>query len=98
MTMVSWSDEAIADLEAIDDYWSEYGEDRAEQVIGRIERAAASLSTMPHAGPALERTAARKWRVSRTSYNLVYRIGDRDIEVLRIHHGREDWLPIEDQS
>ena len=91
MTRVAWSDEAIADLEAIDDYWATYSEDRAEQVAARIEKAAAFLSTMPHAGPAFDRPAARKWQVALTMYVLIYRIADHGIDVLRVHHGREDW-------
>lgn len=91
MNDVTWSAEAIADLEAIDDYWMSYGEERAEQVIARIENAAAFLSTMPHAGPAIRRSTARKWRVAQTMYLLVYRVLDERIDVLRVHHGREDW-------
>ncbi|WP_375397104.1 type II toxin-antitoxin system RelE/ParE family toxin [uncultured Sphingomonas sp.] len=91
MTGVSWSDEAIADLEAIDDYWACHSEARAEQVIERIERAAAFLATMPHAGPALDRSVACKWRVIQTMYILIYRIIDNRIDVLRVHHAREDW-------
>ena len=91
MTGISWSDEAIADLEAIDDYWASHSEARAEQVIERIERAAAFLATMPHAGPALDRSVARQWRVMQTVYILIYRIIDDRIDVLRVHHGREDW-------
>ncbi|MBN8808989.1 MAG: type II toxin-antitoxin system RelE/ParE family toxin [Sphingomonas sp.] len=91
MTDVTWSDEAIADLEAIDDYWMSYSEERAEQIAERIERAAAFLATMPHAGPAIRRADARKWRVTQTMYILIYRVLDQQIDILRIHHGREDW-------
>lgn len=91
MTGISWSDEAIADLEAIDDHWASHSEARAEQVIERTERAAAFLATMPHAGTALDRSVARKWRVMQTMYILIYRIIDDRIDVLRVHHGREVW-------
>jgi toxin ParE1/3/4 len=88
---VEWSDLAIVDLEAIDDYWMAYSEAAAEDVADKIERAAQFLTTMPKAGPALRREEVRKWRVGSTPYVLIYRVLAERIEVLRIHHGRQDW-------
>lgn len=89
---VEWTAPAIADLYAIDDYWSAYAIGSAERVLELIETAAAFLSTMPSAGPLIERSVARKWRVAHTSYLPIYRIRDERIEILRVRHGREDWM------
>ena len=91
MNAVQWSDLAIVDLRNIDDYWSGYGEVSAERVASLIEAASAFLATMPRAGPALRRNDARKWLVKSTPYLLIYRVLDSGIEILRVHHGREDW-------
>lgn len=91
MKIVEWSDRAIVDLEEIDDYWLQYSETAAEEISLKIEKAATFLATMPRAGPAIRGRAARKWSVPTTRYLLVYRVIDVGIEVLRVHHGRQNW-------
>lgn len=92
MIDVEWSDLAIADLREIDDYWSACSLDSAERVAARIEAAAAFLATMPRAGPVLRRSDARKWTVATTPYVIVYRVADTSIDVLRVHHAKQDWF------
>ncbi|WP_229726751.1 type II toxin-antitoxin system RelE/ParE family toxin [Sphingomonas alpina] len=68
-----------------------YSEAAAGERADKIERAARFLTTMPRAGPALRREEVRKWRVGSTPYVLIYRVLAERIDVLRIHHGRQDW-------
>ena len=91
MNVVKWSALAIADLEDIDDYWMRYSESSAERIISQIERAGDFLTTMPRAGPMLRRSEGRKWKVAATPYLLIYRILDDSIEILRVHHGSQNW-------
>nr|WP_246350639.1 type II toxin-antitoxin system RelE/ParE family toxin [Sphingobium boeckii] len=67
--------------------------ERADAILDVIEAAGNFLTTMPHAGPAVHSLAARKWSVSTTDYVLVYRVHVDRIEVLRVHHARQDWFP-----
>lgn len=91
MKIVEWSDRAIVDLEEIDDYWLQYSGTKAEEISLKIEKAATFLATMPRAGPAIRGRAGRKWSVPTTRYLLVYRVIDDGIEVLRVHHGSQNW-------
>lgn len=92
MKKVAWTILAEHDLEAIDDYWIEHSEAKADLVLARIRAAADFLAAMPGAGPVIETGPARKWRVQSTNYILIYRIRADVIQILRVHHGREDWL------
>ncbi|MDO7841684.1 type II toxin-antitoxin system RelE/ParE family toxin [Sphingomonas immobilis] len=94
MSQIFWSDLAIADLQDIDDYWSQHSLDVAERMADRIEHAAAFLVTAPRAGPAIPDSEARKWGVASTPYLLVYRLKEPAIEILRIHHGRQNWRDV----
>ena len=91
VSAVEWTDPAIADLRDIDDYWSAYDTASAERVAALIEAASGFLATMPRAGPALRRSDARKWLVGATPYLLIYRVLEDGIQILRVHHGRQDW-------
>jgi plasmid stabilization system protein ParE len=63
--------------------------------VGRAAIAAARfLAERPEAGPALA-DGARKWRVRGTDYVLIYRPVRQGIQVLRVHHARQDWRKVE---
>lgn len=91
MTRPLWTPPAIADLEAIDDYWSDYNVESAERVASKIEAAAGFLCESPRAGTPLDDGQARKWRVATTPYLIVYRSRAETIEVLRVYHARTNW-------
>ncbi|MBB5686117.1 type II toxin-antitoxin system RelE/ParE family toxin [Sphingobium boeckii] len=93
MRAIVWTTPAEHDLEEIDDYWLKHNPERADAILDVIEAAGNFLTTMPHAGPAVHSLAARKWSVSTTDYVLVYRVHVDRIEVLRVHHARQDWFP-----
>jgi len=92
MRSVEWSSRAERDLEMIDDYWSSYSEASADGVLTRLEAASTFLARTPKAGPLLAETDARKWTVRGSPYILIYRIHPDRIEILRVHHGSENWL------
>lgn len=62
----------------------------------RIWQASQRLTEAPHIGrPGLE-PGTRHWIVQRTPYLIVYRATDERIEILRVWHGRRDWMGRED--
>jgi toxin ParE1/3/4 len=94
MSFARWTRRAQADLIRIDDFNTRNDPDFAD-AIGRAAIAAGDfLSDHPHVGPVL-RGGERKWSVKHTDYVLVYRLIDGGVEILRVHHGREDWLNLE---
>lgn len=92
MRPVLWAGPAERDLAAIDEYWLQASEQRADAVLARIRAAGEFLGSMPKAGPAIETGPFRKWRVGGTDYLLIYRVLNDAIQILRVRHGRGDWL------
>lgn len=93
MKQVDWAGQADRDLQAIDDHWCAYGTERADEILEMIRAAGDFLAGLPEAGPALEGREVRKWRVAGTNYQLAYRLARDEIQILRVHHGRENWQP-----
>lgn len=92
MSKADWTREARADLEALDDEFSQLSPDYAYRV-GRAALAAGRfLAEYPKAGPVLE-GEVRKWLVQRTDYVLLYRQTGDGVEILRLHHAKRDWRP-----
>lgn len=88
MTAIRWTEQAIADLEAIRDY---VARDSAKYATLLVERLIASLDQVrlfPEIGrivPEYHRPELRE--VILGSYRVVYRLWDAQIEVLTVFHG-----------
>jgi len=55
-------------------------------------RSGQQLAEMPYIGhPGLE-PGIRYWSVHRTPYLIVYRVKAEAVEILRLWHGRRDWM------
>jgi toxin ParE1/3/4 len=91
MKALFWTPPAEADLYAIDDYWWPIDPETADRIAGRIEEAAHFLRSLPQGGSLIEQGDIRKWRASSTPYLLIYRVRGETVEILRIHHDRQDW-------
>lgn len=92
MRPLRWTPPAEADLAAIDAYWWSIDGNMADVILERIRSAGDFLRSVPQGGTPIDRTAARKWRAAHTPYLLIYRLRDDAIEILRVHHARQDWL------
>ena len=92
MSHALWSGKALGDLARIDDFYAPLDPDYADRVGRFAVRAARFLADHPRAGPVVEQ-AFRKWRVPGTQHVLIYRIVSDGVEILRVHHGRENWRP-----
>ena len=90
MSRVIWSGEALGDLARIDDFYASIDPDYADRVGRHAVRAARFLADHSHAGP-IVKTTLRKWRVPGTPFVLIYRVAAEGVEIIRVHHGRENW-------
>lgn len=93
MRRIHWTTPAEWDLQAIDDHWCGYSAERADEILDVIRESGDFLAGLPEAGPALEETDLRKWRVAGTNYILVYRLIRDEVQILRVRHAHEDWRP-----
>ncbi len=93
MRTIFWSVPAEADLGGIDDYWLARDGERADRLLDRVEKAAQRLRHVPEGGPLVGRENMRKWRVAGTPCSLLSRVRGEAIEILRVHHGAQDWRP-----
>ena len=95
MTVIVWTKPSIADLSEIR-HWlvTEAGRLIAVRVLEPIRQQAEQLETFAALGPALTATR-RKMLVQKTNYVIVYRIKAKSIDVLRVHHLRQNWRPPE---
>jgi plasmid stabilization system protein ParE len=92
MRRAQWTIDARQDLAAIDDYYFDLNPEHTLRVGRAAIAAARFLAERPEAGPSLT-ADARKWRVRGTDYVLIYRPVKQGIEVLRVHHARQNWRP-----
>jgi toxin ParE1/3/4 len=91
MKVLDWTKPSIADLSDIRNWLiTEAGTSIAVRVLEQIRQQAEQLETFAALGPAVAATR-RKWRVHGTNYVIVYRITSTSIDVLRIHHVRQNW-------
>ncbi|EZP49159.1 type II toxin-antitoxin system RelE/ParE family toxin [Sphingomonas sp. RIT328] len=91
MRRAIWARRALDDLAGIDDFYAQDDPAHADHVGRAAVRAARFLAEHPYAGPRME-DDKRKWRVPGTYYLLLYRVAPAGVEILRVHHGRENWM------
>ncbi|WP_213982677.1 type II toxin-antitoxin system RelE/ParE family toxin [Sphingomonas sp. dw_22] len=90
MSRAHWTVLARADLGGIDDFYQKHAPDFAEQLGAAALKASRFLAERPRAGAVLEGDI-RKWRITGFDYVLLYRVAAGGIEVLRMHHVRQNW-------
>ena len=95
MYEVYLTDDALRDLEKIDDYiGAEDSPQSAEYVLGKIEEAFPSLSNMPERGSyprELLKLGIKEYReVFFKPYRIVYRVQTKKVYVYLIADGRRD--------
>ncbi|HEU4962190.1 MAG TPA: type II toxin-antitoxin system RelE/ParE family toxin [Sphingomonas sp.] len=92
MSRAEWTVEARADLAAIDDHYQPLNADFTVRLGHALLDAARFLAANPRIGTPLP-LGTRKWRVSGFDYVLVYRERGQGVEILRVHHVRQNWRP-----
>jgi plasmid stabilization system protein ParE len=89
---IIWSRPALEDLRRINDWLTRDAEpDHAIRTLAAIRRRAEFLEQFPHGGRPL-RDGVRVLLVYETPYLIRYRIATSRVDVLRVHHERENWV------
>jgi toxin ParE1/3/4 len=85
---VTWTDQALDDLDAICLFVARDAPRYAEIVAARVFRATDRLSQFPRSGrivPEVGRDDIREVIVQ--SYRVIYRLRTDEVEILTVHHG-----------
>jgi addiction module RelE/StbE family toxin len=97
MAEIDWTKPAVEDLRQIDRYLTREADHRtAASVLSTIRYRLTLLEDFPHAGPPVEGQPYRSYIIRGTPYVAAYRVRAGRVQILRIHHQRENWrLPVE---
>src|ERR1700688_1643623 len=88
---VDWSPEAEQDLLAIWDYVArEASPDVADEQLRSLDRACEALAEWPHSGRARDELFRSVRSIAVEAYVVFYRVGNSEIEIIRVLHGRRD--------
>ncbi|MDX2299050.1 MAG: type II toxin-antitoxin system RelE/ParE family toxin [Xanthomonadaceae bacterium] len=96
MLMLRWSIKALIDLDEAQAYIARDDVSAAQAVARRIWQTCIRLCDAPHIGRPGVEPGTRHWVVANTPYLIVYRVQGEDLEILRIWHGRRDWMNRDD--
>jgi len=91
MRQVRWSPDARSDMSGIDSYYQSFSPDFAKRVLAEAIAAGRMLLRHPQAGPVIDDSGLRKWRVASTPYILFYRFTDTELRIVRVIHAAQDW-------
>jgi toxin ParE1/3/4 len=94
MQRLIWSPEARDDLRNIGTWLGERNARVALDTLRAIRASADRLTQYPRIGRAIDEPF-RVLGIRSTPYLIVYRITDDGIDVVRVRHRRENWLPVE---
>lgn len=90
---VSWTAEAVRDLNSARAYIARDNPTAASHLAGRIRDAGQMLERFPILGRASDLEDTRELPIGGTPYVLVYRVGPNLVQILRVIHGARLWPP-----
>lgn len=88
---VRWLSGATRSLRAAHRYIKADNPAAARKVIERLEMAVERLATHPAMGRLGRRPATRELVVPGVPYVVVYRVGDGEVQILRVYHTSRNW-------
>jgi plasmid stabilization system protein ParE len=88
---ISWSLDAVRDLQAIYDYLDQHDPRTAVRALQAIREKALLLQEFPNLGPPLD-GGTRRLSVTGGAYVIVYETQPDRLSVLRVFDARQDWL------
>lgn len=94
MRRLIWSPAARGDLAGIEGWFAERDPAAGIATLRAIRATLERLCDYPRMGRAVEEPF-RALGVRGTAYILVYRLREDAVEIIRVLHGRENWLPVE---
>jgi toxin ParE1/3/4 len=93
---VSWSPEALDDVDAIAEYIARDSAFYAEAVVTRIKEVSRSLNQLPNRGRVVPEIGLPPIReIPIYSYRLIYRIQQQNVLIISVIHGRKILQPSE---
>lgn len=91
---IEWTEHAVADLRAIDDYIATDNPVTAERWVGKLIAKAEAAARLPMAGRVVPEKGRRDIReVFLRTYRIVYRVRDGSIVVLTVFEGHRLFPP-----
>lgn len=90
---VRWTTDAADDLERICDYIAEAQPDSARLVAQEIVQGVGALETFPNRGRPGRVEGTRELALVPLPFVAVYEVHQKDVRVLRILHGAQQWPP-----
>jgi len=93
-TRVSWSPEALEDVDAIAAYIAKDSPFYASAVVQKILDVAQSLSNFPNVGPIVPEIGEPEFRERFVySYRVIYRVSAEQVLIVAVVHGRRLLTP-----
>jgi len=94
-TRVSWSPEALDDVDAIAAYIAKDSPFYASAVVQKLLDTAKNLGKFPYIGPIVPEVGEQIFRERFVySYRLIYRVNDDEVLIVAVIHGRRLLDPI----
>lgn len=90
---VSWTAEAVRDLNSARAYIARDNPTAAHHLAGRVRDAGQMLEGFPMLGRAGDFEDTRELPIAGTPYLLVYRVTPDTVQILRLIHGAQLWPP-----
>lgn len=91
MTRITWSEKAVADLVALNDWLTEYRRpNEAAESIRAIRDQVANLDQFPAVGSPVH-AGTRKLLIKGQPFVLLYEMAGGRLLILRLVHNRSDW-------
>jgi addiction module RelE/StbE family toxin len=84
-----WTPVAADDLESIGNYLAQHLPSFAQSTILEIYQTILTLRSTPYRGRAGREEGTRELVLPRLPYIVVYRVKEKDVEILRIYHGAQ---------
>ncbi len=85
---IVYTPRALADLQAIESYISQFNPSAATRVLAAIKRAIDSLEHSPRLGLPIDDEGRYRLPIGRFPYLVFYRWTDPEIFILHVRHGR----------
>jgi toxin ParE1/3/4 len=90
--IIIWSPKSRSDLRSIQNYIAEYDPAAAQRVVlSIVDLVENQLSAMPRLGRKGRAGGTFELVLSRLPYIVVYRLRDRDIDIVRVYHTSRLW-------
>lgn len=90
---LTWTRQAVSDLTEARQFIAKDNPAAARRVADQLLFAAVTLVRNPEIGRAGRIEGTRELVVPNSKYVLIYRVGDRQVEILHLFHARREWPP-----